>query len=890
MIGQKISHYQILEKLGEGGMGVVYKAQDTKLDRLVALKFLPPHVSSSDQDKSRFIQEAKAAAALNHPNICTIHGIEEENGQTFIVMELVEGQTLHDRGLNVPLKQSIEIGIQLADGLAAAHEKGIVHRDIKPENIMIQKDGRVRIMDFGLAKLKSASRLTKAGSTVGTTGYMSPEQVQGLESDHRSDIFSMGVIFYELFSGQSPFKGVHETAINYEIVNVDPDPISSVKPDIGPELDSLVLECLEKDPNERAQSAKQVAIDLKRFKRESSKSRMSRITSTRQAYASPAGSVDERAETRRTSLFLRYGPWVVASVSLLSLLAVFFLRPGSSSNDTSAVRAFIPAPEKTNFYSYGGQSGPVVVSPNGRMIAFVAIAQDGRTTLYLRSLDGTSSKPMSGTDGGYYPFWSPDSKWLGFFANGRLKKVDVAGNPPVTVCQVDAARGGSWMTDGTILFASGPQGPISAISAAGGTPTIVTALDTSRNESAHRWPHALPDGKHFLYYARTASAGGEAEGDAVFVASTDFKTNKKLVSTVANAIVVSGRLLFMRGATLLAQDFDEGKLDLKGDPVALAEGVINDPGFNLAVFSASENGILAYETGVGISGARMMITDRNGKELGFIGDVIEHFNPCVSPDGKRLATFIFEPRSRTYNLWLYDLARNARRRFTTGFNADLTPMWSPDGSQIAFISIRKGLRAVYLRPSEGGGTEEQIDTSSSVRIITDWSHDGKYIATERYGAAKGDIWMIPRSGEKKPFAFLQTQFNEGEARFSPDGRWVAYSSNETGQVEVFVRPFPGPGTGVKVSSSGGYTPKWNPDGKEIYYISTDNKTMAAEIRVKGSNVEVGAVRPLFTRTPMMGEYDLFPDGKRFLINRLIEPKETDPITIVVNWTEMLKKK
>ncbi|MEX0736776.1 MAG: protein kinase [Bacteroidota bacterium] len=893
MIGQTISHYSILEKLGEGGMGVVYKAQDTKLNRSVALKFLPAHLSATEEDKARFMQEAQAAAALNHPNICTIYGIEESGGQMFIAMEFVEGQTLHDRRLNLPLKQAIEIGIQLADGLAAAHEKGIVHRDIKSENIMLQKDGRVRIMDFGLARIKSASRLTKVGSTVGTTGYMSPEQVQGMQSDHRSDIFSLGVILYELFAGQSPFKGAHETAINYEIVNVDPEPISSIKPEFDPELDAVVMDCLAKDPADRSQSAAEVAKDLRHAKRESSRSRLSRVSTVR-PITSPAGSGEALDPLLDISPKKTRVPWIVAGVSLFGFLMIGFLYFGNPSSERTPIVAVIPAPDTYIYHSYGFAAGPAVVSPNGKMIAFTALSQEGKAMIFLRPLDVTAAKPLWGTEQGYYPFWSPDSRWLGFFSlgTGKLKKIDIAGGPPVTICDAQFGRGGTWNNDETILFTPNANSGLLQVSAAGGVPTELTRLDSSRNESSHRWPVFLPDGKHFLYYSRTASFGAEAEGDALFVASLDLKVHKPLLNSSANALVAGGQLLFMRGTSLMAQSFHSGSLELEGNATTLATGIINDPGFNLAVFSASQNGLLAYQTGEGLAGARMAILDRTGRELGFVGDIIEHFTPRPSPDGHRLVAFIFEPKSRTSNLWIYDLQRGGgRTRLTSGLAIDTNPVWSPDGSKIAFARREGGEFAVVVRPATGVGAEEILFRSGRRTLPTDWSKDGEFLVCDMWSeASQWDIAVIRMNKEKKPVPFLQTPFMEFSARFSPDGRLLAYTSNETGQEEVFLRPFPGPGTALKISTAGGNFPVWSRDGRELYYTSPDNRTMSATILRKGPAVEIETVKALFQRSPFMRELEPFPDGARFLVNRVIEPKETDPITIVVNWDAMLMKR
>ncbi len=632
MIGTTISHYSIVEKLGEGGMGVVYKAEDAKLKRTVALKFLPPHVVGSEQDTARFLQEAQAAAALSHPNICTIHGIEEDGGREFIVMEFVDGQTLQEKKHNLSFKMALEIGIQIAEGIAAAHEKGIVHRDVKPENIMIRKDGIVQVMDFGLAKLRGATRLTKEGSTVGTAGYMSPEAVQGQETDHRSDIFSLGVLLFEMFTGQLPFKGVHDTAIAYEIVNVDSLPMSAINPEIPPEIDAIVLECLEKDPNERTQSARQVAIDLKRFRRESSRQRASRVAAVRPAYV-PRKEATSGEAVVASPLWKRYLPWVVAAGAIAISAGFAYLYFRSASQSYPPIQALIASPKGTTFHSYGDAAGPVIVSPNGRMIAFVSADPEGKANLYLRRLEDDRAIELPGTEGAYYPFWSFDSKWVGFFSRptAKLKKVDIAGNPPVTVCDALNARGGTWGTEDMIVFAPAPTGTLAAVPASGGTPVQVTQADTTRKESSQRWPSFLPDGRHFLYFSRTASFGAEAEGDAIMVGSLDGGPARLVVNSSSNAAYASGYLLYMRGPSLLAQPFDERSQSVTGDATSVAEGVINDPGFSLGVFSASGNGILAYQTGVGLAGARMIIVDRKGKQLDFLGDIMEQFWIRIAP-------------------------------------------------------------------------------------------------------------------------------------------------------------------------------------------------------------------------------------------------------------------
>jgi serine/threonine protein kinase len=909
MIGQTISHYKILEKLGEGGMGVVYKAQDTTLDRIVALKFLPAHLAASEQDKARFLQEAKLAATLNHPNICTIHAIEEHEGQQFIAMEFVEGQTLReksfvgaDRRSPLSIKQSIDIAIQIADGLAAAHEKGIVHRDIKPENIMIRKDDIVQIMDFGLAKLRGASRLTKDGATVGTIGYMSPEQVQGQEADHRSDIFSLGVILYELLSGQSPFRGMHETAIMYEIVNVDVAPISSLKPEIDPALDAIALECLAKEKIDRYQSAAEVSKELRRFKRESSKARVSRASMTHEAYR-PSGvqsSVTvlpqpelipqaERFSLKKLLTPERLG-WSVA-VLVFATLALLHLM--ERSPEGRVTRSTILPPEKLNFSTTFG--GHIALSPDGKLLAFVSRDTASQTRLWVRPLNALTGQALNGTDGASFPFWSPDSRFIGFFADGKLKKIEASGGPPQTLCDATGGRGGTWNEKGTIVFCpSGGVFPLSRVSAAGGVPVAITKLDSSVSQTSHRWPYFLPDGEHFLFSTRT-SFGGVGDGDGIFVGSLDTTfVPRRLVNSGSSAAFANGHLLFAREQTLMAQPFDLKTLSVVGDAVPIAERVYFESFTSKTSFSTSQNGTLVYQTGTSSSGIKLVWYDRSGKQTNTINKYSVFNDLRISPDGKRIAVSQFDDKNRNTDIWLYDISRSFWTRFTFDAAGERWPIWSPDGNSILFASDRKKRNDMFQRAASGAGGEELLLESNLQKYPSDWSRDGKLIAyTTLDQKNREDIWILPMKGDRKPFLFLQTEFSETRATFSPDGRWIAYQSDESGRLEIYVRPFPGSGGKFQASTNGGLRPRWRRDGKELFFLSLENKVMAAEIKLGAANVEVGAVLSLFPINPFGGGgrdiYDVTGDGQRFLVATPGVEESSAPVTLVANWNAELKK-
>lgn len=903
MIGKTISHYKIIEKLGEGGMGIVYKAHDTRLDRTVALKFLPQNVSPSDEDKTRFIQEAKAAATLNHQNICTIHDIQEHENQLFIVMEYIDGQTLRDRtelqkDAPISLRQAIDIGIQISEGLAAAHENGIIHRDIKPENIMLKKDGRVVVMDFGLAKLRvnGVSRLTKEGSTVGTMGYMAPEQVQGLDVDHRADIFSLGVILYELFAGEAPFKGAHETAMAYEIVNVDPSPLTNLKPDIDPELDRIVLECIDKDKDERYQSAREVAKDLKRFKRESGRQKVSRISTAHPVQRSQSGEMqavsaeqtDYKDASSRAVFNYRKSIPVLSLLGLLVLVSAIFLFLQMTSKKPEVLRSsfYVHALESWQYSSFGG--GHIAVSPDGRTTAFIAEGSDGVRHLWIRPLEDLSSRMLPGTDGAMFPFWSPDNRFIGFFADGKLKIIDITGGRPLTICDAANGRGGSWNQYGEIIFTSQAASAIYRVPDAGGIPEQLTSIDDQPAGVGHRWPVFLPDGKHFLYL------WGNIDERDLYVASLDLKVNKRLLQNSSNVIYSDGRIFYIRESMLMGQPFNTKKLEFTGPPNLVAENIFYNSGFAKGAFSFSQNGVLVYQSGQSVEGAALNWYDENGNMLKTLATG-RYIDTHISPDGKQLAVEFTAPETQNRDIWIYDLEREFKSRFTFSPGIDRMPRWSPDGKQIAFSSNRNGTFDIFIKESGGASEEELIFEHESDLYISDWSRDGKFILINALEQATNlwSIWVLPIDESLEAYQFLASEFSEFTARFSPDNRWVVYVSDISGRTEIYMRPFSGPGAVRQISTSGGADPVWSPDGSEIYFVDLANNLKAARIRTIDDRVEVVSVRDLFSTNKVNlfsnALYDITPDGQRFIIVSTGGQAESLPLTFVVNWDGEVKK-
>jgi hypothetical protein len=802
-------------------------------------------------------------------------------------MEYLEGETLADRLSKgpLPVEQVLRYGADICDGLEKAHRAGVVHRDLKPGNIMLTKSG-AKLMDFGLAKssvtalgsdsssIKTASHpLTSEGSIVGTFQYMSPEQVQGEEADGRSDIFSLGAVLYEMVSGRRAFEGKSHLSVASAILEKEPEPIRAVKPMTPPEMDHVVRGCLAKDRDERFQTAHDVKLQL-------------RWMATR--VPPPPPRILPASRER----------WILVSaiVLLLAALAGALLR--APRDTTPTTWSSIVAPEKSRFAYF---AGPVAVSHDGRMLAFVATLPDGQDVVWVRPLDALDARALPGTEGASYPFWSRDDSRIGFFAGGKLRTTGAAGGPVITLCDAAGGRGGTWNASDVVLFST-TWGGINRVSASGGTPIEITRPDPAMGIRSHRWPYFLPDSRHFIYLASNFR-GGSAEIASIELGSLDSTESRTLLRARSNAVYIPGHLLFIRNRLLMAQPFDEDRLEIRREPFPIAEEVQYDELTWRGVFSSSLNGVLAYQGGNTGVNSELAMFDRAGhliRTVGPPGDLIIH---KISPDGRGVAVSVLDPSVMNYQLWLYDLARGKETRLTFGANRSRNPVWAPDGSTLIFTMNKKGPYDLFERRADGTGSEELILESESFKYPTDWSADGRYVAySSNSSTQKTSVWILPRVGDRKPFVFLQGDHNAGEGRFSPDGRWMAYTSDESGRAEIYVTSFPEATSKWQVSLAGGTSPRWRRDGKELFYLAADSKLMAADVDPGGPIFQVGTVRPLFQMQLRTGPsrfelsstseqigYDAAPDGAWFVVNAP-PPGDSPPITLVTNWAADAKRR
>jgi serine/threonine protein kinase len=891
--GTKLGRYEIRSALGAGGMGEVYRARDEKLQRDVAIKVLPTSFSQDEDRLRRFEQEAQAAGALNHPNILAVYDVGAHNGAPYVVSEFLEGETLRQRLTGSPLapRRAIDYSVKIAHGLAAAHEKGIIHRDLKPENIFITNDGRVKILDFGLAKLIQAEtgdaqtdiptrRVdTEPGAIMGTAGYMSPEQVRGRVLDQRSDIFSFGAVLYEMLSGRRAFHGESVADTMSAILKEDPPELSNADNNISPALERLVSHCLEKNPQERFHSARDLGFALEA------------ISGTSGKTVASASTLRVRSKNRERLIWIA----ITAALLLTTLVAVLFPHLRQPQTEANAVRFNVTLPEKASFYS-DVETHNLALSPDGRRLAFIA-AKDANRFLWLYALDELSPQSVPGTEGAYSPFWSPDSRYLAFFAQGKLKRLGIAGLSVQTLCnlsgEIDTV--GTWGRAGVILFndqfndsraspvtsAEQSSAAIYSVPATGGVPTLLTKSKQVKTT----WVHFLPDGRRFLFYGR----GDQPDASGIYAASLDSPDGNLVLKVALTRMEYAppGYLLYAREGSLLAQPFDEKNLRVTGEPFTIVKRLPYFDKTGWSEFSVSEKSVLAYASNVSIT--RLVWFDRNGREAGQVGAPAGYSALRLSPDGQRVSLSITDERTGSGDIWVHDLTHDTRTRFAFGPTDDAESDWSPDGRRLVYFSCCEGSSTLFIKELNDTG-KGQSPLPAGFRGPWDWSADGKFILySENEPTASRDVWVLPVDSEQKPYPLFQTQFNESYAQFSPDGRWVVYLSNETGNDELYVARFDNPRESRRISTAGAAQPRWRRDGKELFYLAGDKSLIAVPVKA-GDTFETGEAISLFKVDSIVADsYDVSPDGQRFLMNIAERRTQSMPFTIVLNWTSDLKR-
>jgi eukaryotic-like serine/threonine-protein kinase len=901
--GRRLGPYEILSAIGAGGMGEVYKARDTRLDRIVAIKVLPTHLADRAELRERFEREAKTIASLNHPHICTLYDTGHQDGIDFLVMEYLEGETLAQRLQkgSLPIQQVLQYAIEIADALDKAHRKGITHRDLKPGNIELTKSG-AKLLDFGLAKLQQDASpatpfsqlptathpITAEGTILGTLQYMSPEQVEGKEVDARTDIFAFGVVVYEMATAKKAFEGKTSASVMAKIMEAEPPSMTSLQPMTPPTLDRVVKKCLAKEPDQRWQTASDLCGELKWIAEGGSQT----------ALPESAGK-GFHALGRRESILVLGALLLVAAITGL---AIWNLKPAPTPSPKPVSRFTITPPPGQRLAV--PDIGPALaLSPDGTLLAYVA-RQGASQQLYLRAMDSPESRPMPATEGALNPFFSPDGQWVGFFAGGKLKKVSVSGGAVLTLGDAGFTRGASWGSQGTIVFGNF-AGPLLQVSDVGGTPQPLTRLENG--ETSHRWPEFLPGGKAVLF---AAGGGGNWNNARVAVQSVATGERRNVIQGgMYPHYTPSGYLVYAQRGNVVAVPFDPQRLTATGAAVPVVEGVMQSTTNGHAEYSFSATGSLAYVAGdVQSAQLRLVWVSRNGAEQPLAAPGHAYVNPRFSPDGQRVAVGISEQESQ---VWLYDLSRGTLTRFTFQGDNNLDPFWTPDGKRIAFTSNKEGQRNIFWQLADGSGGLERLSTSEYIDIPGSWSPDGHLLAFGEVTPSTGyDIWVlrlgdpspgpgqVPSAGSgqgRKAEPFLRTPFNEAAPQFSPDGRWLAYVSDESGRNEIYMQPYPGPGGKWQISTEGGREPLWNRNGRELFYRS-GNKMMSVEISTKPSFsagtpkvLFEGQYQSLLISTP---NYDVSPDGKRFLMLKPVEQVQAAPtqINVVLNWFEELKQK
>ena len=889
--GVRLGVYEIVSPLGAGGMGEVYRARDAKLARDVALKLLPAALAHDTQSMARLEREARTLAALNHPSIAAIYGLEESDGRLALVMELVEGETLFERihgpagssAKPLHVEEALPMARQIAEALEYAHERGVIHRDLKPANVKITPEGTVKVLDFGLAKVLSdqdsitpavtansptlSAMATQAGIILGTAAYMAPEQAKGKPVDRRADIWAFGCVLFEMLAGKKPFEGETISDVLAAVIKSDPD-WTALPADTPPSMRRLIRRCLQKDVRQRLQAIGDARIAIEET-----------ISGT--GADADVAILGGTAEARRASRIRRALPWALGAFAVLCAATAgwLLLKPRPQPN----VFRFTVAPPENIAFIAGGEMS---ISPDGRMLAFVAQSgMDKTTALWLRPLDSLTAQPVPGTEGALAPFWSPDSQQIGFGANGKLEKTEISGGTPQALCDVGSFGGATWNRDGVILFAR--QGGLYRVPDTGGTPTLVLAVDPSLVQGGYLFPQFLPDGRHFIYH----ETGEVSAGTFLGAGSLDSKTVEHVAKVNSEAVFAPpGYVFYVDQTTLMARPFDAGALRFTGPPVPVAQDIGSTLYTTYAYFSVSPAGVLAYETTAGVLSTQMTWFNRAGEKLGTVGRPAYYTAPALSADGTRLGVAVGWFGKR--DIWVYDMKRGTASRLTFSSTDNTNTAWSADGARIVFSSNRTGQFDIYQKAANGLGSEEPVFQSKQPKHLDDLSSDGRYGI---YDTATGntELWGLPLFGDRTPFPFVQGNFSAICAQFSPNGRYVAYASTETGSLEVYVQTFPEHVGKWQISAAGGNEPVWSRDGKELFYLDLDGKLMEVDVDTIGATFQAAIPKPLF-QTQLNGRYPgrtlyvVSPDAQRFLMIVPAGTAKPEPITVVVNWPALLR--
>ncbi len=890
MIGSTISHYRILAKLGEGGMGVVYKAEDTKLDRTVALKFLPSSALSSEEDKNRFVREAKSAAALSHPNIAHIYEIDEVDGQMFIAMEFIDGKTLQDivqvnGGTPLPLKKVLGYSAQIAEGLQSAHDKGIIHRDIKSANIMITARDQVKIMDFGLAKVGSGKTVTKLGTTVGTAAYMSPEQARGEVVDHRTDIWSMGVVMYEMISGRLPFKNDYEQALVYSILNEEAEPLTSLRTGVPMALEGIVAKAMAKDASMRYQHADEIPADLKAVEvKTSPTTRMPSMSGI------PAAGQSLRRGKRYAVYF--------AGVAILAVAALaWFYFSYNAVGTEQVVRLVVPLPSSQQIDQIDADN--VALSPDGRMLVYSAQV-GGVVKLYLRMMNSFDAAPIEGTTGGTGPFFSPDGQSIGFFAEGKLKTVPITGGTPQILYDTPAPRGASWGDDGNIVFSPTFSSGLFSISSAGGPAKVLAKPDSLLQERSYRWPQVLPGGKWVLFTIGDRSNPNFYDNARLAVLS--LVNGERHVLGVRGDLgyyVNGGYLIVWRDGNLYAAKFDLNTAEVTSQPVPALANVGGDVGSGASYFTVSNTGILAFLPGGQSHDMRLVKVDLQGNVEPLPLPPGPYTYPRVSPDGKKISVTVGLTDGNNDDIWIYDGSTGAFNRFTFD-QRSYCGLWTRDGKRIIYSSGSPGSQSFYSKLADGSSSAQLIFAGNGRGLGAPVSvaPDDKELTFDIQGESTDyDIWLLKIGDGDSTIPLFDTPAFESTGEISPDGKWLAYVSNQSGQMEVYVTSFPSLKGKWQISTGGGAGPIWSPDGHGLYYESTNNTEMLFVPVRTTPDFSIGKPRVLFGTAQAYSPsnptetFDIYPDGKHFIV---VEQSEEGAgpaaINVVLNWAKEVKQK